>query len=228
MENVSFDLPLFPLSTVLFPGTDIPLHIFEERYQQLITDRQDEDPAFGIVLITGGSEVGDQPITANVGTAASIEALREYDDGRFDLVVRGSRRFRILERDWSRPYLVGTVEWLPVTEEDPVDSAMVESAWQSFVALANAYLHQTARSSERSLELEARARPSGMSASELAYVLASRLPVAASDRQDLLETSTTEDFLALLVRIMSRERRLVNRIGATIVVAGGSVSEASS
>ncbi|MGH2559562.1 MAG: LON peptidase substrate-binding domain-containing protein [Thermomicrobiales bacterium] len=224
-EFSNLDLPLFPLNTVLFPGIDLPLHIFEERYRQLIHDRQDANPAFGVVLITGGSEVGDQPETANVGTAASIEVLHAHDDGRFDLVVRGGRRFRIHQRNWSRPYLVGTIEWLPDDSEEDVYSAMVDNAWRSFVALANAYLSQTTRFTKLSLELETRGRPSGMSSAELAYVLASRLPVASVERQELLEASTIEDLLMMLVRIMSRERRLVNRIGATVVIAGGTVKE---
>ena len=221
------EIPLIPLGTVLFPGIDLPLHIFEERYRQLIQDRRDVDPVFGVVLITSGSEVGDRPETVDVGTAATIEVIHGHDDGRFDLVIRGGKRFRILQREWSRPYLVATVEWLPDASDEDVRPARVEGAWRSFVALANAYLNQTTRLRGEQIAIEAREHPSGLAPAALAYVLASRLPVAPSERQELLEISSIDQFLSRLIHLMARERRLVNRIGASIIIAEGSVSKTS-
>lgn len=228
MAESSYDqLPIFPLSIVLFPGMEAPLHIFEDRYRQLMHDRRETEPAFGVVLITTGGEVGDQPDVAGVGTAASIIAVRDYDDGRHDLVVRGGRRFRLHARNWSRSYLIGAVEWLDDIEDD-ADAAAADDAWQSFIRLANAYLTQTQQLGMEPMRLEARSRPDSLSATALGFLLASRLPVGANERQKLLEQATTDQLLSSLIHIMSRERRLVSRIGATVVVAGGVPTSASS
>jgi Lon protease-like protein len=193
-------------------------------------DREGADPLFGVVLITGGSETGESPEVARIGTAASIIAERPYDDGRYDLVVRGNRRFRILDQHLSRPYLVGSITWLEEADRDLTDHTLAPRVWQSFIALANAYLEQTRQIGVEPMRFASRDRdmPSGLEPSALGYLLASRLPVAAADRQELLEASSTDQLFALLLRILSRERRLVSRIGATIVVAGHNATQPAS
>src|SRR6201996_8510766 len=107
-------LPLFPLSTVLFPGMRLPLHIFEERYQLLVTDLQ-EQPAparFGVVAIRKGQEVGAEGVTAlhEVGCVATVRQIKPYPDGRFDLATVGTERFRLLRVDDELPYFRGEIE----------------------------------------------------------------------------------------------------------------------
>ena len=91
-------LPLFPLNTVLFPDMLLPLHIFEERYRRMLRERLEADPVFGVIHIARGVEVasGDRtPELSAIGTASTLVASGEYPDGRWDIVVRGTRRFRM-------------------------------------------------------------------------------------------------------------------------------------
>ena len=104
-------IPLFPLHTVLFPGGILPLHIFEERYRQLVRDGLD----FGVVLIAEGREVGGGDTDINsVGTLATLERVAQLPDGGYQVVARGTARFRIDSVDTdSALYAVGEVELLP-------------------------------------------------------------------------------------------------------------------
>ena len=106
----------------------LPLHIFEQRYRTMITRRMNEDPMFGVVLTRSGREVGDQPEVHDVGTAASLlEAIR-YDDGRYDIAVRGGRRFNVIGGNWDEGYLTATVEWFP----DPDPGSPVVKKWHDW------------------------------------------------------------------------------------------------
>jgi Lon protease-like protein len=104
-------IPLFPLHTVLFPGAALPLHIFEERYRLLVRARLD----FGVVLIRHGRESGAMEANEihRVGTLARFQEVEELPDGRFVVVARGLRRFRVLGAiDRSLPYLSARVEMM--------------------------------------------------------------------------------------------------------------------
>ena len=110
-------LPLFPLQLVVFPGSAVPLHIFEERYKEMVGEAEARGTEFGIVLAK------DEGIV-NVGCTVSVEAvLQRYPDGRFDVMTRGQRRFTITALDQEKSYLQGEVEyfedddWTPVPEE---------------------------------------------------------------------------------------------------------------
>jgi hypothetical protein len=112
-------LPLFPLGTVLFPGMVLPLHIFEERYRQLVRDllAGPEPRRFGVIAIKKGRETGADGVSAlyEVGCTATLRETREHDDGRFDLVTVGTERFRLAGLDDAGPYLRGDVE--PIAED---------------------------------------------------------------------------------------------------------------
>jgi ATP-dependent Lon protease len=102
------ELPLFPLHTVLCPGIALPLHIFEDRYRALVRDCVEGASPFGIVLIRDGREVGGGSISFSaIGTLAEIREARRYPDGRYDLLVVGTKRFAITDVATDRePYLV--------------------------------------------------------------------------------------------------------------------------
>ncbi len=107
-------LPLFPLQVVLFPRTSLPLHIFEERYKQMIADVQRSKPEFGVVL------AGEKGIV-NTGCTASIEkVVKQYPDGRMDLLTIGRRRFEIILLNDEKPYLRGAVEFFDDEGSDPI------------------------------------------------------------------------------------------------------------
>lgn len=98
-------LPLFPLELVLLPSNLLPLHIFEERYKELIGEAIRDKTEFGVVQ---AREKG----ILNLGCTASIEkVIEEYPDGRLDILTRGRRRFEILSLDDERPFLRGVVEF---------------------------------------------------------------------------------------------------------------------
>jgi hypothetical protein len=102
------ELPIFPLHTVLCPGIALPLHIFEDRYRALVRDCVENAAPFGIVLIRDGREVGGGTISFSaIGTVAEIREARRYPDGRYDLLVVGTKRFAITDVSTDRqPYLV--------------------------------------------------------------------------------------------------------------------------
>src|ERR1700732_2780938 len=104
-------LKLFPLNTVLFPGSVLNLHIFEPRYRQMISECLEDGEVFGVCLIREGDEAGDLEGTPHdVGTQAEMSAMPPLDGGRFFLSTVGRKRFRI-ERILARdPYLLAEVE----------------------------------------------------------------------------------------------------------------------
>jgi Lon protease-like protein len=130
------DLPLFPLNAVLCPGIALPLHVFEDRYRALVRHCLETTSPFGVVLIREGREVGAGAISfSGVGTIAEIRDAGRHDDGRFDLLVVGTRRFgirRVLEG--RRPYLVADVGILDETVGDPaIAQQLATSATRRFV-----------------------------------------------------------------------------------------------
>ena len=116
------ELPLFPLNTVLCPGIALPLHIFEDRYRALVRHCLDTTSPFGVVLIREGREVGTGAISfTGIGTIAEIRDAGRYEDGRYDLLVVGTRRFEIRHvLSGKRPYLVAEVDLLDEAVGDEV------------------------------------------------------------------------------------------------------------
>lgn len=115
------DLRLFPLSTVLFPGMRMPLHIFEERYRIMVRECIEEDAPFGVLLIKSGDEAGAGAVPHQVGTVARIMQVEYLDDGRMNIFTIGQQRFRIVTINTTQPYLRGEVA---IVEQGPAtDSA---------------------------------------------------------------------------------------------------------
>lgn len=105
-------LPLFPLRVVLFPRTQIPLHIFEDRYKEMIGDAIRDKSEFGIVLAAEKGFVG-------TGCTAVVEQVTQtYPDGTMDILVVGVRRFEIVDLDTEKPYLRGSVDFFNDEETD--------------------------------------------------------------------------------------------------------------
>jgi ATP-dependent Lon protease len=130
------ELPLFPLNTVLCPGIALPLHVFEDRYRALVRHCLETTSPFGIVLIREGREVGAGAISfSGIGTIAEIRDAGRRDDGRFDLLVVGTRRFGIRRvLDGRGPYLVADVAILDERVGDPaIAQQLATSATRRFV-----------------------------------------------------------------------------------------------
>src|ERR1700684_2516980 len=108
------DFPLFPLGIVALPTESVPLLVFEDRFRTMIEECLDGESEFGIVWL---SEEELKP----VGCACEIDrVLERMDDGRFTILVRGTRVFRLLERQDDLPYRAGIVEFLS-EQEEPLD-----------------------------------------------------------------------------------------------------------
>ena len=112
-------LPLFPLQVVLLPGSQLPLHIFEDRYKEMIGEVLRDKLEFGVVLAS------DQGIVNTGCTAAVDRVLRQYPDGRLDILTRGRRRFEILLLNEERSFLRGAVEFF---DDDEPPAGQVEPA----------------------------------------------------------------------------------------------------
>ena len=127
-------LPLFPLSVVLFPGTPLPLHIFEQRYRQLLADCLEGDRRFGITPITAADA---PPEPGTVGCVAEIRVNQELPDGRSNIVVLGGERFVVSSMlDEPTPYFVASVQSF---EDDPgtaPDPERIERLREQFTAYA--------------------------------------------------------------------------------------------
>jgi Lon protease-like protein len=123
-------LPLFPLGVVLFPGGELPLHIFEERYKEMIDDCLRDNLEFGVVL---ASEKG----MANLGCTAVVERiLKKYPDGRMDILARGRRRFEIILLDEEKTYLqAAVVTFGDEADDKPVPEAARQRALSAYVSL---------------------------------------------------------------------------------------------
>jgi len=108
-------LPLFPLpNVVLFPSVFLPLHIFEPRYREMVSDAIAGDRMIGMVLLRPGWEhdYEGRPPVYSVGSSGVITHFERLTDGRYNIILRGLERFRILEEDRSRTYRRAVVERL--------------------------------------------------------------------------------------------------------------------
>jgi Lon protease-like protein len=121
VPTIQRDFPLFPLGIVALPSEIVPLHIFEERYKTMIAECLEGDREFGIVWM---SDEGLRPI----GCACEVtEVLERTEDGRMNILTRGTRPFRVLERQDELPYPAGEVEFLDDRAE-PVDREALDAA----------------------------------------------------------------------------------------------------
>ena len=181
---------MFPLGSVVFPSQVVPLHIFEERYRQLMTDitAPDAEATFGIVLLDRGHEVGSSYTGITVATRVKVLQAEEFDDGRWGTVTAGVERLTIHE-------------WLP---EDPYPQAMVSSrtvdddgggSLSDLKALLLDTLTEVASRASAKMPDEL-----GFSSDphQLLDQISAIAPVTAFDRQQVLEATSTSDQIAKL------------------------------
>lgn len=198
---MSFELPLFPLQTVLFPGMPLALQIFEPRYLQMIGECMRTRQPFGVVLIREGQEVGDDVVEPfPVGCTAEIAQVQPMEDGRLQLLVIGRDRFRILALHHDQPYLTGTVERFPL-QEDAANRAAV-AALRPWV---EQYLTLLSKAGE--MEFDAARLPS--EPEELAFLAATVLQVPMQEKQALLAEPAASTLLADMRSLYRRELPLL-------------------
>jgi Lon protease-like protein len=182
---------MFPLGTVLFPHSQLPLHIFETRYRALARDCLAADARFGIVLIERGSEVGGGDQRVAVGTLASMSQATELHDGRWLLVATGMERIRIIECLSDAPYPLALVEQWP-EEGEPVATSVLRKAEQC-VRRTRGLLAESGASP--ALSAEAVFHDDTRIAS---WQLCAEAPVSAFDAQRLLSSPGSATRIELL------------------------------
>lgn len=173
-------LPLFPLpNVVLFPNVFLPLHIFEPRYREMVADALDSDRMIGMVLLRPGWErdYEAQPPVYPIGCSGLITHVERLDDGRFNIVLRGVERFRIVREDHTRRYRRAIVEPLLEGSLSDEDRTCLRSHRAKLEALLSPAVGGA----------ESNARKAVMSDEDLVNALAQYLALEPLEKQALLE-----------------------------------------
>ncbi|HTC48986.1 MAG TPA: LON peptidase substrate-binding domain-containing protein [Candidatus Aquilonibacter sp.] len=193
-------IPLFPLDVVLFPGTPLPLHIFEPRYKEMIGECLVQNRTFGVV------RAGEQGL-ADVGcTAEVVTVVKEYEDGRLDIVTEGRKRFELVRVDQERSFLRAEVLML---EDDPAmpsqeDTDRARQLHSELLAMAGARQDLSA------------ADPSALS-----FYLAGSLPLDLDFKQKLLSLRSEPERLTLLISYLEQLIPKIHRAARAKEKAGG-------
>jgi Lon protease-like protein len=206
-------LALFPLNTPLVPGLVLPLHIFEPRYRELVSELlavPDEDAReFGIVAIRDGGDVLRDGMDAlyPIGTATVLREAESLPDGRYDIVTCGTRRFRIADVDMSRPLLRAMVEFLP-EDEAPADALLAIDVARRFRDYRAALAGQVDEHDD--------ADGDGIPADPtvLSYLITAAMILPQHERQALLSAATTATRLTLARTLLNRETGLITQLGS--------------
>lgn len=196
---MAFELPLFPLNTVLFPGMPLSLHVFEDRYMQMIRECIESEQPFGVVLIKEGVEaLGPLAEPHQVGCTAELAQVQALDDGRMNILAIGRERFQILSLHHDRPYLRGTVDHFPL---DVTLNRNTAALSERLIPWVEEYL--TLLSIAGDVDFDTRALPTGPKA--LAYLASTVLQIPNDQKQDLLSSAGAESMLADIYHIYRRE-----------------------
>ena len=161
-------IPIFPLDVVLFPGIPLPLHIFEERYKLMVHECMEQRREFGVVMTRGDG-------VAAVGcTAAILQVVKQYPDGRMDILTVGRTPFQMSDVFDEKPYLEASVEYL---EDEPMPGEMASPR-----QLLDLYQQCYAMLHGRAPQMEG--APPGV---PITFLIAAELPLDLEYKQELLE-----------------------------------------
>lgn len=186
------DIPLFPLNVVLMPGAPLPLHIFEDRYKQMVDECLEAESEFGMVL-------ADEAGTREVGcTARIVEMVERYEDGRMVILVEGSRRFKLNNVMTGKPYYVGEVEYIEEDSQEDV-TALAEDC----IALLERVV-EAATEGSVGIEIEPPYR-------NLSFAIAGRIEFDLETRQQILELMTERARLEKVKELLSAAAERLER-----------------
>jgi Lon protease-like protein len=174
------DFPLFPLPLVAIPHELVPLHVFEPRYRTMFDELLERESEFGIVWAAKGS-------LREVGCACEVtEVMERMDDGRLNVLTRGTRPFRIVERQPDRPYPAGTVEFLEDKAEEPDEESAAEAR--------NAYAELVLQATDSEPDFEDLGAKS-------AYEMAATVDFGLDAKQGLLDLRSENARMRLVTRL---------------------------
>jgi Lon protease-like protein len=180
-DRLRNEFPLFPLGIVALPGELVPLHIFEERYKQMMNECLVGQREFGIVWLSDSG-------LREVGCACQIDrVLERMEDGRMNLVARGTRPFRVLERQGHLAYPAGVIEFLVDREEEP-DADLLAATQRAYGALVRLATDRDPAADELA-EMDA-------------YAMAATVDFGVDAKQGLLDLRSENARLALLTRLL--------------------------
>ena len=191
-------LGLFPLNTVLLPGASLRLHVFEDRYKEMMAHCIERRLPFGVVLDRKGKEVGDDLDPVGIGTAAIIRQVTKLSAGRLYVVAQGTRRFKVDRVVGTLPFWRAEISFLEEID-GPSDTAsrLRSTALERFKDYLEALL------SVSGSELDAIDFPSDAAASS--YIIADALQVAVGIKQYLLEASCAAERLRTELQLLDEE-----------------------
>jgi len=176
-------IPLFPLNVVLFPGEELPLHIFEPRYRRMVRECLDARSPFGMLLAMDDGVV-------RVGcTAEILEVVKSYPDGRSDILTVGRDLFRVVELFTEDSLLEGAVDYLE-DRDAPIDPHTRRKLVEIYETCHTLLFNSLPRNVEEA--------PAG----DLAYVIAASLPLDLLCKQQLLELRTEPERQERLLRYL--------------------------
>jgi Lon protease-like protein len=178
--EVAHEFPLFPLGLVALPGELIPLHIFEERYKTMMGACLEAESEFGIVWMSDDG-------LRDIGCACEIDrVLEQLDDGRMNLLARGTRPFRVIERQGHLPYPAGVIEFVQDKPDTP-DADLAASARAAYADLVK-------RATDREPEVEELGQLG-------AYAMAATVDFGLDAKQGLLDLRSENARLGLVTRL---------------------------
>ena len=179
-DRLVSDFPLFPLGIVALPGELVPLHIFEERYKTMMNQCLREESEFGIVWLADDG-------LREIGCACEIDrVLERLDDGRMNLIARGTRPLRVIERQGHLPYPAGVVEFVEDRDEVP-DPELVQEAHQAYGELVRLATDRDPEADEL--------------AEMTAYTMAATVDFGLAAKQGLLDLRSENARLRLVTRL---------------------------
>ncbi len=207
MESLS--LNLFPLGMVLYPGSLLPLHIFEDRYRRMIATLLDQSAGrrrFGVVAIKAGREAWDDGFSDlyDVGCTAVLQRVEAYQDGRYDVLAIGESRFRLSGVDNSSDLLSGNADILGdvATPESPVLAGRVGRLFTKYLVALRSV--GGIRSDDDPDELPA-------NPTDLSFFVADGMILDLTDKQALLAAENTDERLTLELEYLRREAAMVKQ-----------------
>ena len=180
MAGLEQEFPLFPLGLVALPTEQVPLHIFEDRYRTMIGECLERESEFGIVWMSDDG-------LKQVGCACVVDrVLERMPDGRMNIVCRGTRPFRLVDRVEHLPYPAGTVEWLSDKDEQP-DEKTLDAARAAYSELVE-------QATDEPADPESVAQMS-------AYDMAATVDFGLDAKQGLLDLRSENARLRLVTRL---------------------------
>jgi Lon protease-like protein len=194
--SLSDSLSLFPLpNVVLFPGVFLPLHIFEPRYREMVADALATDRLIGMVLLREGwaADYEGRPQIYSVGCSGLITHCEKLPDGRYNIVLRGLDRVRIVGEDQTRSYRRGLTEAMPEPDLTSQDRARLRQQRARIEALI--------APSERDAGIDPRVAEA-MSDEDLVNALAQYLALEPIEKQALLEQPTVPERAKALIELL--------------------------